>query len=248
MDVRDIAYGDSWQDILRSKLHDAERVMVFWSRHAAESEWVKEEWELALEDGKRLIPVPIDETPLPAALSQFHALTDLIPLLKPVLDQPEQAQHQPKTAPMSRYGMLAVAASLLLVVPTMLFLTTGPSDDPLRHIDPPTRSPIDLGPSGVQPLPPPPPPTSTVDISKDLVDGNGWIVALGGLLVLTLVSWGAMRWSGKRSRTKRPADNAYHDTLPEIEEVTVRTPSPDSDLGKRIVDMVFAESEHDVVP
>ena len=40
MDVRDVAYGDRWEDVLTKTLRKVERVLVFWSRHAAASEWV----------------------------------------------------------------------------------------------------------------------------------------------------------------------------------------------------------------
>ena len=63
MDVCDIKYGDKWRDVLKSKLREAERVMVLWSKYAAESEWVTEEWEVSVQNGKRLVPVPIDDTP-----------------------------------------------------------------------------------------------------------------------------------------------------------------------------------------
>lgn len=31
MDVRDIAYGDKWEEVLLSKLREVERVLVFWA-------------------------------------------------------------------------------------------------------------------------------------------------------------------------------------------------------------------------
>ena len=43
MDIRDLAYGDKWEEVLLSKLQEVERVRVFWSRHAADSEWVDRE-------------------------------------------------------------------------------------------------------------------------------------------------------------------------------------------------------------
>jgi hypothetical protein len=81
MDVRDVSYGDPWEEVLLSKLREVERVLIFWSKSAALSEWVRKEWQFALGNGKRLVPVPIDDTPLPKALSQFQAMNDLRDLI-----------------------------------------------------------------------------------------------------------------------------------------------------------------------
>jgi hypothetical protein len=257
MDVRSITYGDKWQDVLRSKLRDAERVMVFWSRHAAESEWVKEEWTLALEDGKRLVPVPIDETPLPEGLSQFQALTDLMPLLNPSLGQMERPQAYAKPRSFNRLVMLAAAASVLLVVPTLMFLTTGSVEDSDGYIaEYPRPSSIGAGPTVVQPLPEPMPepepvPDPVVEPMPvpepvqplpSFLEENDWIVIPGGLIVLLLVSWVAIRWLRKRRKARRMADTFDHHISPELAKEIIETSSPDADLGKRVVDMVFAET------
>lgn len=78
-DVDDIRFGDRWEDVIKDKLAEAERVLVFWSQNAQTSEWVGREWAIALEMGKRLVPVLLDRTPLPPALGQFHALTNFLP-------------------------------------------------------------------------------------------------------------------------------------------------------------------------
>ncbi len=92
MDVRDIDYGDDWKAVLIAKIHEVERVLVFWSKKAAISEWVKREWELALELGKRLVPVPLDDTPLPHRMARFQALKDLAPLFEFVAWKRERAE------------------------------------------------------------------------------------------------------------------------------------------------------------
>ena len=40
-DLDDIQYGDRWEDVIRTKLAEAERVLVFWSTNAQLSEWVE---------------------------------------------------------------------------------------------------------------------------------------------------------------------------------------------------------------
>ncbi|MFI0397709.1 MAG: toll/interleukin-1 receptor domain-containing protein [Thiolinea sp.] len=77
-DIDDIEFGDRWEDVIRSKLAEAERVLVFWSKHAQVSEWVQREWSIALTMQKRIVPILLDQTPLPTELGQFHALSNFI--------------------------------------------------------------------------------------------------------------------------------------------------------------------------
>ncbi|WP_298612014.1 toll/interleukin-1 receptor domain-containing protein [uncultured Thiothrix sp.] len=77
-DLDDIQYGDRWEDVIRTKLAEAERVLVFWSMNAQLSEWVEREWSIAIAMQKRVVPILLDQTPLPNELGQFHALTNFI--------------------------------------------------------------------------------------------------------------------------------------------------------------------------
>lgn len=68
-DEDSIAPGMLWEEHLVDELESATHVLVFWCRHAARSEWVQKEVELVSSDPhKLLIPVLIDDTPLPPAL------------------------------------------------------------------------------------------------------------------------------------------------------------------------------------
>lgn len=77
-DLDDIQYGDRWEDVIRKQLADAERVLVFWSLNAQLSEWVQREWSIAINMQKRVVPILLDQTPLPTELQQFHALTNFV--------------------------------------------------------------------------------------------------------------------------------------------------------------------------
>ncbi|MEZ5480275.1 MAG: toll/interleukin-1 receptor domain-containing protein [Thiolinea sp.] len=153
-DIDDIQFGDQWEQVIRAKLKECERVMVFWSRHAQGSEWVGKEYLLALSMGKRLVPVLLDGTPLPPELGKFHALTNFMP---------------PARASWLRYGgwilgglaLLALVASLLLPTfqvqksapdsmaqaPEMSDLQSMDSTDALR---PPPPRPMARPPSSLQ--------------------------------------------------------------------------------------------------
>lgn len=77
-DIDDIQYGDRWETVIREKLAEAERVLVFWSSNAQLSEWVNREWSIAIAMQKRVVPILLDPTPLPLELGQFHALTNFM--------------------------------------------------------------------------------------------------------------------------------------------------------------------------
>lgn len=78
-DIDDIEFGDEWEEVIIRKLEECERVMVFWSIHAQASEWVGKEYTIALAQQKRMVPVLLDDTPLPAELGKYHALTHFMP-------------------------------------------------------------------------------------------------------------------------------------------------------------------------
>lgn len=81
VDVDSIHYGEQWQQVLLDSLQAAGRVLVFWSQNAAQSAYVKQEYLLAIKTGVPLIPVPLDNTPLPHELARFQALRELLPLM-----------------------------------------------------------------------------------------------------------------------------------------------------------------------
>jgi len=88
---KSIQFGDVWQDSLWKALQLAERVLVFWSKLAAESKWVKREFRFALKQGCRVVPVPIDSTPLPRDLARVQGSTSMRDLLARAVAQGEIA-------------------------------------------------------------------------------------------------------------------------------------------------------------
>src|SRR6185369_17054198 len=74
VDVRNIGYGEPWRAVLTKAIDACERVIVFWSAAAKVSNWVEREWRMALERGKKVVPMLLDDTPLPMELEEFQAL------------------------------------------------------------------------------------------------------------------------------------------------------------------------------
>lgn len=60
--------GSKWQESLIEALADTNVVVIFWCGHAHHSEEVKKEWSMAMDKGKDIVPLLLDETPLPDEL------------------------------------------------------------------------------------------------------------------------------------------------------------------------------------
>ena len=71
-DVDSIPPGKDWQEALHAAIRQAETMFLFWSRHASASGPVKDEWSLAVETKVTLIPVLLDQTPLPPVLGRIQ--------------------------------------------------------------------------------------------------------------------------------------------------------------------------------
>jgi hypothetical protein len=88
-DAIELRSGQRWQDELRAMIERADIFQLFWSRNAARSEYVEQEWRHALglgrEATKFLRPVYWEEPmpPPPAELEPFHFA--FVPELSPRL-------------------------------------------------------------------------------------------------------------------------------------------------------------------
>jgi hypothetical protein len=76
LDSWEIRPGDSIPGKVNQALGVVDTVIVFWSAHAEASPWVNTEWETGLtrslhDDSVRVIPVILDETPLPTLLQRI---------------------------------------------------------------------------------------------------------------------------------------------------------------------------------
>jgi hypothetical protein len=69
---KDILPGQKWEPKIWSSLDTASVVMICWCAHSAASEWVKREYLKAVEADKSVVPVILDDTPLPDKLAQYQ--------------------------------------------------------------------------------------------------------------------------------------------------------------------------------
>ncbi len=86
-DHRTIKPGMQWKAALQDGLDDADATMVFWTRHAARSDWVRKEYEYfaGRYPDRLLIPVVGDETPL-SELLKTRQQADFAPVVNEVLE------------------------------------------------------------------------------------------------------------------------------------------------------------------
>jgi hypothetical protein len=71
-DQDSISPGADWKTALEAGLNKAKAIFLFWSRNAAESMEVEREWRAALNGKKIVVPVLLDNTPLPVELRRYQ--------------------------------------------------------------------------------------------------------------------------------------------------------------------------------
>ena len=72
----EIVGGQRFDSVLEQELERARCIVVLWSRHSVESEWVRGEAAVGAER-QRLVPVMIDDVRLPLQFRQRHSI-DLV--------------------------------------------------------------------------------------------------------------------------------------------------------------------------
>ena len=71
-DLDRIKPGTRWKVEIDRALTEATHLVLFWCHHSRVSAQVREEYELALQGDKAIVPVLLDSTPLPEALSSYQ--------------------------------------------------------------------------------------------------------------------------------------------------------------------------------
>jgi hypothetical protein len=71
-DTDGISPGKRWREEIAKALAESNLVVVFWCHHAFRSNEVSTEWRAAIEQGKEVLPLLLDATPLPSDLGNFQ--------------------------------------------------------------------------------------------------------------------------------------------------------------------------------
>lgn len=122
----DFAAGEDWFEQLKRSVDESHQLFVFWCRHAAASQEVRREFAYALDKGKRVVPVLLDDTPLSQELAAIHGI-DLRGAIRHGRLAIWPAFHRPLLA------ILAAAASLMFL--WVVFARPAPLDSPPAPID-----------------------------------------------------------------------------------------------------------------
>ena len=217
MDVRETANGGRWKDVLTTTLQPAERVLVFWSRHAAVSGWVQQECRIALRNGKRVVLVPVDDTPLSSVLWQSRALIGL----KGLLQQASSKAPPPPAAPSSRSRYAAFAGSVGVLGLLALLLFVSPFGLPAFVSIP-----------------------HGVDLSLPAIlhhPAAVWVLPAAGSAVLASFLWFVPRRARQKRRNAEIRKRLSPYVAPQPVEKVASIPEINRGLGRRIVDMIFDE-------
>ena len=87
LDFKQIRLGSQWKDEIKSALDQTDITLVYWTRSASSSLWVRNEYEyfLARYPSRPLVPIVGDETPLPEPLKERQAMT-FVPVINELLE------------------------------------------------------------------------------------------------------------------------------------------------------------------
>ena len=228
-DVVDIEYGSDWQEALAKAIRQCERVLVFWSLAASTSEWVEREWRMALRAGKRIVPMLLDKTPLPAELSRFNGMPELMQLLMLVKQPQAAASPRPSALPPSRPAPLrqrrpsfllpAIGVAFGAVFCGVLFFALWPQADRPPDV-------VAIGPTPASGAVPAGPASAPASAAADAVGAPaaGWSLAIvvALLLLLGVAAWFLLR---RRKSKSRPAtDTVRADEDAEAFSLELETP------------------------
>ncbi len=74
-DQESIYAGEQWPKAIGQAIENENIFLLLWSKHSAESHFVEFEWNSALALMKTIVPVLLDNTPLPAALRAINGVS-----------------------------------------------------------------------------------------------------------------------------------------------------------------------------
>jgi hypothetical protein len=119
----DFEPGEPWFEQLCQHIDAAPQLFVFWCEHAAQSPQVRREFSYAMQRGKRVVPVLMDNTALVPELAQIHGI-DLRDALQHRESSPPnrpEVEARPSPARAAAAGRLvAIAGAVVLGVAVLV--------------------------------------------------------------------------------------------------------------------------------
>jgi hypothetical protein len=126
-DAEQLKPGKRWRNQIAAAIADSKTVVVFWCHHACTSSEVENEYKTAIAQDKDVLPLLIDDTPLPAQLSDFHYI-DFRPVFAGA--HANESYAPPRRSPIVGWIVIAVlliaiGAAMLLSAPWVTTLTVS---------------------------------------------------------------------------------------------------------------------------
>lgn len=122
LDEHSLQPGEDYKQQIADTIQKADRLMLFWSKSAANSTHVADEWRLALVTPTcKIVPVLIDDTPLPNELQHLHGVASLGRMFR-------LARSRDVFGTWLKRLTQAVILLTMIAVPAWLFLSDGQSE------------------------------------------------------------------------------------------------------------------------
>jgi hypothetical protein len=126
-DVDSLMVGERWWPQIEQALRACRLVVVFWCAHSERSAYVAKEYRSALSCNKSLLPVLLDETPLPDDLAEYHGL-DFRDLARPTHAQgpvpPRRRPPRRRAAVFPPWLLVGWLVSLMVLATAFLLIWT----------------------------------------------------------------------------------------------------------------------------
>ena len=128
-DADSIRPGKRWPEEVATAIAEASVVVVFWCHHAKNSQEVEKEFLAAISHGKDVLPLLLDETPLPRDLTEFQYIDfrEAFGTGHGIDSAPPLAAPAPAKASRKVWGISLGVAALLATVGTSMWLPRAPS-------------------------------------------------------------------------------------------------------------------------
>lgn len=77
IDESGLKHGEQFPVRILEAIATCDHLLLLWSRHSRRSRWVEKEWNYAYRNGRSILPVVLDHTPLPMVLEDAHGFSSL---------------------------------------------------------------------------------------------------------------------------------------------------------------------------
>jgi TIR domain len=94
IDTSNLVEGRYFPEQIKAAIEECDTFLLIWSVHAAQSEWVAKELKHALDLDKLILPILVDDTPLPTAIATIHSFKS--PLAASFLERFNIPDQQPE--------------------------------------------------------------------------------------------------------------------------------------------------------